>query len=339
MKVLFLCKASVEIGLGHLIRTRTIAEEFHNNLKYSGAIKMIAIGPQRLLKPLLSDIDFFTQVISSENELDSVVNEEYNFIFFDMLEIKDEILKKLKQKARKTVTISPIFNNIKNVDMFFHRTKYHHLPANELPDKTYMGLDYAIIQKNCKRIDAGTYEKNLNNGTIPIAVSMGGGDAANKTLSILKEIKRCKSNLTIWVMLGEGYKYSYDELIAETQDNHQHEIILAKTNRSMWQVLQNCVLGIFTCGITTYEAAFAGLPIINIYDNQSQLFLIKELINNNVGIDGGIIDDHSNNKFVETIDNLSNNPKLLMNMHIQSKNIIPNNGSSKIFKVCLRECN
>src|SRR5690606_13803362 len=102
----------------------------------------------------------------------------------------------------------------------------------------FASLDYAIIQENCKNIRTSAYEDNLELQHFPIAISMGGGDAANKTLSVLRSLKKCPVPATFWVMLGEGYKHSFDKLVNEIISDSKHEIILARANKSMWQILK-----------------------------------------------------------------------------------------------------
>ena len=96
---------------------------------------------------------------------------------------------------------------------------------------------------------------------------MGGGDAANRTLAIINQLKLVKAKCTIWAMLGEGYKHSLDEIIEAIESDSQHEIILAKNNRSMWQLLGNCSFIITTSGIKSYEDVYVGIPSIKFYEN------------------------------------------------------------------------
>ena len=90
--------------------------------------------------------------------------------------------------------------------------------------------------------------------------------------------------------------YLLDEIIESIESDSQHEIILAKNNRSMWQLLGNCSFIITTSGITSYESVYVGIPSITFYENENQYFLIKELLENDITINGGIFKDNSINK-------------------------------------------
>lgn len=333
MNVLFLCKASISLGLGHLIRSKSLATTFHQRVKNNGLVKLISIGPENILSSLLQDEDYLFEVVSDERRLFEI-KESWDYIFFDMIKVDENIFNYLKIKTKKTVTISPIFNKLKDVDFFFHRTKYHNLNKSELPVNSYMGLEYTILQQNCQKINAGRFEEVLENKSFSIGLSMGGGDAANRTLQFIKAFKNFLIPSTIWVMLGEGYNHSFDNLISEAKKNNKHEIILAKTNKSMWQIMQNCSLGIFPGGITSYESAFAGLPSINFFENESQAFLIQELIEKNACFSGGIINAESLNGLIFQIENLFENKSLLMETHIKAKKLIDGKGNDRIYKIC-----
>ncbi|MCB1208117.1 MAG: hypothetical protein KDK97_02260 [Verrucomicrobiales bacterium] len=105
---------------------------------------------------------------------------------------------------------------------------------------------------------------------------MGGSDAPNRTLSVLNELKKASCSLLIWVALGEAYTHSYEDLVAAVRGT-KHEVILIKSNESMWRVLQGSCVLICSSGLTPYEAAFVGLPSIILPERQEGLFLVREL--------------------------------------------------------------
>ena len=327
MKILFICKASTEIGLGHLIRARTLAAGLYR--LGIVAIDFVLIGDTSLI----SLVNGYVQnkiVFADENEL--VLKNTYDLAFVDMLEMNKTTMAEIRERSAKVLCLSPIFNRMEDVDILFSRTRYQPI-LRPGPSKVFAGLEYAIIQSDCSKIGAGEYEKTLESGTFPIAISMGGGDAANKTLQLLRSLKNCKVDATFWVMLGEGYKHSYDDLIAEINSNKRHEIILARTNKSMWQVLRNCAIGIFSGGVTSYEAAFAGLPTINLIDHDEKYFLIRELVENNACWCLGTSFDESLDALNTHIEAVHGNHNVLMKMHIDSKQLISKNAAESILSV------
>ena len=331
MNILFICKASIETGFGHLIRSRSLALQIRNaSLNNNIVFKVIG---ESVADRLLSDSKLDYSIY--KNELDCSLHKHYDICYLDMISITEELFTRVSNLTKLKVSISPIFNKMSSVDAFFNRTKYNKYSDEQLPLRTYGSLDYTIIQEDCKKINTYIYEENLKLKNFPIAICMGGGDAANKTLEILKALKNCEVPATFWVMLGEGYKHSYDKLIDVIKSNSNHEIILAKTNKSMWQILRNCTMAILPGGITTYEAAYAGLPTINLLEQETSFFLIQELEENNVCRYQGLFNYDNIQKLNETIKYLYENRKELLLMHLNTKDLIKDQSGLNIFKTCV----
>ncbi len=330
MKALIVCKASTEIGLGHLIRARTLAAGLHQ----LGVVivDFVLIGDVSLISLVNGYVQ--NKIAIAEEDQFSLEN-TYDFAFVDMLEMEQGTMTEVRNCSKKVICLSPIFNRMAEIDILFSRTRYQ-LVANPGPGEVFAGLEYAIIQGDCKKIGAGDYEKTLESGTFPIAICMGGGDAANKTLKLLRSLKSCAVDATFWVMLGEGYRHSYDELIAEIKSNKRHEIILARTNKSMWQVLRNCAIGIFSGGVTSYEAAYAGLPAINLLDRPEQYFLIRELVEKDACWQFGELNEENLRSLNRHIEAIYSEPTELMKMHIDAKQLISGTAPSRIFDICTR---
>jgi spore coat polysaccharide biosynthesis predicted glycosyltransferase SpsG len=165
---------------------------------------------------------------------------------------------------------------------------------------------------------------------------MGGVDAPNKTLKILEALARLEIDLTIWVLLGEGYSHSYQDLVDAIKKDSNHEIVLAKSNRSMWKILSNCSLAIFAGGLTTFEAIFAGLPTINIFEKEiHQTIISKEIIEKNVSINLGLLNDETLEALKEKLKLFYNNRNELLKMRQNTKGLVDKNGSQLTIKKIL----
>lgn len=281
MDILCICKASINEGLGHLLRAMT----FCNRLKGARPevnLNLILISDLNL-SHLLDGKDLSFQVYKTF-PAEKHLEKKYDLIFVDLLTLKSDEIHLLKQRSNSVVSLSPIFNHMAECDALITRTKYLGDPTTSLPPKVISGLDYAIIRENVHKISPEKYRLNLERQSLHVGISLGGTDPHNNTLNVIKNLKTIDSPVVFWVLLGEGYKYQYDELVAEIKGHKNHEMILARTNKNMWQVLENCNLAILAGGLTSYEAAYAGLPAINYFSDPSKSFLIRELEENNLSL-------------------------------------------------------
>jgi len=326
LKVLFICSGSVQHGIGHVMRSRTVARA----MRPSASVKMVVIG-DAYVSDLLADSELDYVIATREDEVMPVFHEHTpDVAIFDLMHYGEANFQDIRQSTM-TVSLSPIFNCLLAVDVVFHRTaiRGENWPVGGTKPLVRSGLEYAVVGEHCHRIPEEAYRQNLERETLSIAVSMGGTDAANKTLQVVRTMKQIPERLLVWVLLGEGYAHSYQDLV-EAMRGSQHEIILAKTNDSMWRILSTCSLAVLAGGTTTYEAAYAGLPSINTLETDQHLFLIQELVERGLCLCVGRTFAESLRALNEVISHLNRNRQELAAMHLRSKGAIDGLGVQRI---------
>lgn len=326
LKVLFICRGSAHDGIGHVIRSRTVACA----MSKSALVKLVAIGDV-YVNNLLNGKDLDYTVTTHDEQAIRIFHEFMpDVVIFDLMYLDEANFQSISQST-VTVSLSPIFNCLLEVDLVFHRTAIlgENWSVNGTKPLIRSGLEYAIVSEHCHRISEDVYRKNLMLETLSIVVSMGGTDAANKTLQVLNTIKQVPERLLVWILLGEGYAHSYQDLV-DCIHGSQHEIVLAKTNDSMWRILDTCSLAILAGGTTTYEAAYAGLPSINTLETKQHSFLIRELIERGVCTCAGHTFAESLSALNDIISHFNGNRHELFEMHLKSKELIDGLGVQRI---------
>ena len=180
------------------------------------------------------------------------------------------------------------------------------------------------------RISEEVYRYSLEQNPLSIVISMGGSDASNNTLQVLNALRSVSSSMLFWVLLGEGYEHSYQALVDCMQKDSRHEIILAKTNNTMWRIMRMCTLAILAGGTITYEAAYAGLPSINIFEVEKHVFLIKELVEKGVSLNAGYPLSDALSVVKANVAYLECSRDELLAMHRKSKDLIDGLGARRI---------
>lgn len=321
---LFVCRGSVADGLGHVMRTRAVADASPDALE----AELVVIGSEhaeRVLEGTAAEVS----VVAGEAEAVAIAERSSaQIVVFDLTEISAEAFEAITA-GRVSASLSPIFPFLDRVDLAFSRTRYTGTGPQPAAEGRYYGLDYAVVRPECRRIDSAAYARGLEEESISIAISLGGADAPNRTLEVLGELRSLDAPATFWVLLGEGYSHSYNELVESVRRDRRHEIILAKTNRSMWRVLGNCSLAILAGGVTTYEAAFAGLPSINVLATSGDDFLIRELVEAGAAFDAGVL-GAATDSLVETSLSLAANHERLLASHRASQGLLDGGGAGRI---------
>lgn len=313
-------------GLGHL--QRSIALALANNTEINLIIlAIIDKGLEGLFREIPNTIFFY-----SDEEVSSYIdyNQCRGTCVIDAIEMAEVAQVSIRKNFNKTISISPVFNNYDVIDYLFTRFKGHVYPSHI---RIFEGLEYAIFNPGCIRVSDDVFRQNLTQKELSIGISMGGTDAPNKTLKILKTIIRLKQNCTFWVLLGEGYSYSYQELVDVIKCDSRHEIILAKSNSSMWKILSNCSVLILAGGLTTIESIYAGIPSINIFEKEFQKAMIsRELLEKNVSINLGLFNEKNLEKLVFQLEVLNSDRNILLQMRKNSYGLLDKSGPERTLR-------
>ncbi len=272
--VVFCVRVSMRDGLGHLVRSLAVLRE----VRKLASTHLLVLG-DGVGEHLITDaaIDF-TRCESDEEAAFLAQQFAPRVIVFDMLRFDPAAFRRLERVAT-LVSLSPQFNQMNRVHYLFHRTTHEHPEwrnQHTFP-RIYKGLEYTVLPPGLRRVSTAAYREHLEEERLGIAISMGGSDAPNVTLSLLREFGKTNLRLVIWVALGDAYAHSYDDLLDCAASNRQ-EVILLKSNESMWRVMKNASLVLCAGGLTTYEAAFVGLPTINLIRQSDWQYLFDELV-------------------------------------------------------------
>lgn len=257
MRIAVICRGSVATGLGHLYRAFSFAkaaESMHDVAVFAEADPTFASIFSALSRPALlaeKEGSWIAPLRSFAPEA----------IVFDLTSMSHAHFAACRQTADTLISISPVFDQARHVDLFFTRGQH---PAGLTGPLVFAGLPYAIINAHCVPISNARFDEAAEATPLSVMVSFGGADADNHTRLTLEVLREVSRPLLIWAMLGDAYRFSHDELVDTMRTIPHHEIILARTNRSMWAVAGNCALAVLSSGQSTLEAIYAGIPIISV---------------------------------------------------------------------------
>lgn len=324
MNLRLICRGSPREGLGHLARAKTFAQVAGRHHQ----VELLAIAPPGL-EFLLSGLSKPPTVVEKDRDLLPLIEGKWADIqIFDVVSLEEEVMQQAKESALLSASLSPVFDHMDRVDVVFTRSPKTELPPNVVH---FGGLEYAIFGDQCAAIGQRTYEANLAVHSLPIGVSMGGADASNKTLSVVRALVQMDFPLTILVLLGEGYTHSYDALVDCARTNQRHEVILAKTNQSMWRILANSVVAVMAGGLTTVEAVHAGLPTINIFERQEHLDAMnQDLFQAGVCLNGGLFSEKSLQTMTRWVRVLNSRRHLLLDMRRRAGGLVDKRGPERV---------
>ena len=271
----FVCRGSLQDGLGHVTRTVSVARAARDR----GAATQLVLVGDGAAEDLAGALDepVAGRVHDDADVVDLVGAWSPAVVAFDATHLDDRAFAAVAE-GRATASLSPVFDHQHEVDRSYSRVT-EAMPGGPAPppERRRWGLRWTVVPPHVRPVSEDDFVAGVRQPTLSVGVSMGGADAPNRTLAVLEEIRHVDHPVLVWVMLGEGYSHSYEDLVRSLRRDHRHEIILARTTSSMWLVLRSCSLLILAGGTTTYEAAYAGLPSLNLLDRPERHFLVAEL--------------------------------------------------------------
>ena len=233
-RIAIAARGSARDGLGHFMRARALAEAF---AALPVDLRVFLLGEESGAA-LFRHSQVSHHRCNSDAEL-AVELAEFgaDAAVFDMLTLSSEAFAKIREHSGITVSLSPVFDRLRQSDFLVHRT-VHEDPewtkTAPFPERI-KGLDYTIVSERCRRIPKRVFQSHLAQSPLSIAISMGGADAPNRTLEILNVLKNAHCSLLIWVALGEAYTHSYEALVKAVSGTKTLYKLSAADGSTLWQ--------------------------------------------------------------------------------------------------------
>jgi len=326
-RLAFICRGSVTVGLGHVMRTRTVATEALSRAE----VHVVAVGDTSICRTLLEGHIPYSVVHDDQQATEHVCRLRSDAVIFDTLDFDESCFRAIRDEGL-TVSLSPIFSHLDRVDLAFTRaaSPTHLRLAERGRPIIRAGARYATISARCQPVTEDQYRRNLAAEPLSVAISLGGADAPNHTLRVLETIRHVPAPMLLWVVLGEGYAHSYRRLVDCVHADRRHEILLARTNDSMWRVLSDCCVAILAGGITTYESAYMRIPSLVALGDSSDEFLIEDLRVRGVCLYAGSPLEAGLPRVADVLIELNSHRDALLQMHRNARSLLDNQGPRRI---------
>lgn len=331
MKLAVICTGGRTLGYGHFMRSIS----FVSSAPEGPEVRLFPIVEQRDDHLFAAVMERTTYCRSADQVVQEISSFGADLVVWDTVDFPSLEASQIVERSERNVSISPVFSQMERMDAVFTRNA----DAPDIPGvKVFKGLQYAIFNNSCIQIHDDRYYETLFKSHLTLGISMGGADAPNKTLRVLESIAELEVPLTIWVLLGEGYVHSYENLVRTMRNDGIHEIILAKSNRSLWNILSNCSVAILAGGLMTIEAVYAGLPSLNIFEKeQHKATAGNEIFNRRAAMSVGIFGDESLESLKRHIRRLFDNRSLILAMRENARGLLDKQAIPRIYSEILRD--
>jgi UDP-2,4-diacetamido-2,4,6-trideoxy-beta-L-altropyranose hydrolase len=281
MKVVFRVDSSSVMGIGHLVRCLTLADELQRR---NHEIIFIC---RELNGSLIKSIKYEVLVLSGCDNLHlnwmrvtqeqdakqtiEVIPEKIDYLIVDSYGLDASWHQKLRPYTKKIMVIDDLADKKFDCDVLLNQNLGSQKESyeNKVPRdcKLLLGCDYALLRPEFSDLREKSLEKRSATTMISnVLVSMGGSDNKNITYKVLQQLSD-KYNIT--VVLGGSSPHV--EMISCYAKDKGIRVIVDSSNMS--KLMFDADLAIGTGGSTSWERCCLGLPTL-LYisaDNQKKV--------------------------------------------------------------------
>jgi len=338
MELIIRVDASVFIGIGHIIRCLTLADESNRrgaNIQFickeekGNLIGLIEQRGYRLYR-LPRSID-----LAEERELTKKILENQSncpdLLIVDNYDIDISYEFPLREHVKKIMVIDDLANRRHDCDLLLDQSysrndnRYNGLvPENCIQ---LLGPKYAILSPQFQKARGGLRKRD--NGVNRIMVFMGGADSKNTTSKVLRAIHMLdQSDIAVDVVIGNLNPY-HDEIkiLASKMPN----TICHHNVENMANLMVSADLCIGAGGTTTWERCCVGLPTITIILAENQKNISENLDKEGALINLGWYHSVTEINIKEVIETLIDNPQKMVSMSDKSIRLVDGEGVNSVY--------
>lgn len=322
--IAFYCEASTDIGLGHVMRSLTLAQELRE--KYNAKICFY-----------VNDFEPALNIISKADFMYSMTN---NIPAFDILIIDvlhqtalNDILKKAQFKVLVIIDDLYSFHNIYsqadivvNSQITANDANYDQFPAL----KKLLGLKHLLLRHSFQKYltSQQQQEKQKRKEIKNIIVTFGGGDRLGSTLKVLSALNKASLPIKITVIIGNAFPFVKELEQLRTTLSSQFEILFNVSHIEDYMYQAN--LAFCTAGYTGYELIAVGTPFFIIEQEDEQHPIVQKLVETGAALSLGYHDIVTEEKIITAVKSLLSSPKQLVEMKKKCYGLIDDKGTQRV---------
>jgi UDP-2,4-diacetamido-2,4,6-trideoxy-beta-L-altropyranose hydrolase len=349
MSVVFRVDASINIGIGHVMRCLTLADEIK---KTDSDILFICRELKGNLRRLINKRGFEVSLIHHNLEgkknnkdfswlpdvnetIDIIRNINPTWLIIDHYGIDYRWHDKIRKHTNQIMVIDDLANRQMYCDLLLDNTigrvpkDYYFLTNNDC--EFLLGPEYSLIRHEFREYRILALKKQLKDFAIRnILVSMGGMDFNNITEDVINSISALdwSPELVVNVVLSELAPNinSVEKLSKKTNIN----INIITSPKSMAKLMFEADISIGASGSSAWERCSLGLPTLAICTAENQLDIFKELDNLKVHFSADINGKYKYPSLISQLKKIKENPSILEPLIGNSFHICDTLGANRV---------
>ena len=317
---IFRCDGSSEIGLGHVVRCLALAEVMRDEFG-CGITFVMAAGEtgRKMVKEAGFPVVYSDNLPPENSLLELVRQKKPDGLVLDIRRgLRRAEIAAIRQQGVLIVDIDDPTDLRLEADLAF----YPPVPQVEKLDwqgftgKLHIGWEWVTLRPQFARVHRKKKEKTGLN----ILVSMGGSDPAGLTEKVVGILaKKAPAGAKITVVVGAGGRES--DSLRRLAANKSAGFCILENVRNMAELMAERDLAIVTFGVTAYELAAVGTPMILLCLDEDHFQSASAFVDKGVGYRFVVTEKEWQKDFVETLGKITEDTTLLRDIREKLKKL------------------
>ncbi len=344
MRVNFIVHGNEQTGMGHIMRSISLAQAFQLRghmvtffSKFEPGIFLLQKADMQVCRipaePLAERQGFF---YGSPEELERDITairkriiKKSDVLIVDSYNVSSSFFESLRELTNCLVYIDDLNLFPYPIDILVNGTAsafdmgYENVQSAQL----LLGTEYNQVRKEF----SGLSPKEMNGGIADLLITTGNGDPCHMTEKILGIIMKTEqfSGFRYHVIVGGGFE---KDIWFDPNVVNREQVMLYDNPSNMWEIMMKCDIAVSAGGSTLYELAACGVPTIVFAYADNQLLHIKALEREGMLKYLGYYNDLQEERLVKYIYYLMENPDARKKMITKQQALVDGNGCSRIVK-------
>jgi UDP-2,4-diacetamido-2,4,6-trideoxy-beta-L-altropyranose hydrolase len=298
MKIVIRVDASIEIGIGHVMRCLTLADALK---EINAQIEFICFNHKGNLIDFIQSKGFKVHLIDSSNT--NLKNYDYennksnneisytswlgqsqehdatlckkivqnimpDWIIIDHYAIDNIWHKKMRDVSKNLMVIDDLADRSYDCDILLDQThgRNHQSYQNLIPDycKMLLGSKYSILRPEFARLREFSLKRRKNFQLKKLLITLGGSDVNNITGRVLESLKNCELREDTDITVVMGSSAIHTDTVKKKALDLPFNVEVKSDIKNMAELMANSDFAIGASGSTTWERSCLGLPTIQI---------------------------------------------------------------------------
>lgn len=336
MRILIRTDGGPNIGMGHVMRTLTLAKElkkyfdvafvcrtelqdktFNQNGEFADGVHKIQV------------LGFKILFIRDDKVLEDLAELKADILITDSYDVTEDYFTETKKMFSKTIYIDDMcLYNFKNTDMIINQN----INAEDLDYKLnagtsyLLGCNYTILREEFRNSNVNYIKRKARE----IMITFGGSDPFLLTLKTLYYLKDEPYNFH--VVVGPAFNTEY---INKLKSYEAYSNINFYYNANMRALMQKSDICISAAGSTLYELCSMGVPSISVIIAENQIKVAEKFDSMQIIKNLGWHNEINKEKIIGELGELSKSYGKRKEISLKARNLVDGEGTLRIVEKIL----